>query len=172
MSQSTPQEIPLDYGGLHQYRIDRSGLVRTPKGKVLQPLTMAHAAKDITTKEVIVFGRAPGEPPRLIQVETRPPMAAVIRITQAQRDFAEAWETWCKEVPKEHRHRWKLGSKKPNLTEFVPDDEILEGDPEIGWVRLELPAHEFWYFHGPSTAARLFRAADLASSDNSSTEIR
>lgn len=172
MSQSTPQEIPLDYGGLHQYRIDRSGLVRSPRGKVLQPLTMAHAAKDITTKEVIVFGRAPGAPPRLVRAEPRPPMAAVIRITQAQRDFAKAWESWRKAVPKEHRHRWRPDSRKPSIAEFIPDDEVLDGDPENGWVRLELANREFWYFHGPSTAARLFQEAGLASSDNSSTEIR
>ena len=159
MNEHQSLELPLDYWGLKTYTIREDGTVRTPKGTLLTPLTMAHAAREIASKDPFGLGNPQGQPPTLIGTTDGRLVATTTVITAEARDFPAAMKKWKKAIPRQDRGSEKNFTQKPRVVEFIPDDETLSGDPEQGWARIELRTGTVWFFHGPSTAARLFQAA-------------
>ena len=155
MNEHQSQELPLDYWGLEAFSIREDGTVRTPKGTLLTPLTMAHAAREIASKDPFGFG----DPPVLIGTRDDRVVARTTMISGEARNLPAAMKQWNKDIPRRDRGSKKNFTRKPRVVEFMPDDETLVGDPEQGWARIELGTGPVWFFHGPSTAARLFQTA-------------
>ena len=160
MNEHQSLELPLDYRGLEAFSIREDGTVRTPKGTLLTPLTMAHAAREIASKDPFGLGvhRATTGTDRDERRQGGREDDGDLRRGSRLAGRDEAVEEGHPSPGIAGRRRTSLS--KPRVVEFMPDDEIR--CPAIrnkaGPGSNSGPG-TVWFFHGPSTAARLLQAA-------------